>query len=159
NSYFQITPSLNFKINDLFNLSFSATSRNSSIYWYFQGENDQIYKDCGKWFIPKMGGDLLRSFGLGIGAADKGSFMENRKASGYKLKSLSMTASHDLHDWSFNMSWKFSPKLVKIDNSYEYNFDPSISIGVVWKPMESMKTTIVNEYSDTDKKTIWKLNP
>ena len=86
--------------------------------------------------------------------------MENRQASGFKLKSLNMTASHDLHDWSFNMTWKFEPKLVRnAAGRYEYNFDPYISIGVVWNPMESMKTVIVHEY-DTDKKeTVWELNP
>ena len=70
-----------------------------------------------------------------------------------------MTASHDLHDWSFNMSWKFEPKLVKVDGQYTYNFDPYISIGIVWKPMDSMKTTIVSEYNKTKEKKVWELNP
>ena len=158
NSYLTVSPSLNFKINDLLTLSFSATSRNSTLYWYFQG-NDSLYKDCGSWFAPQFFGDLLRSFGIAWGDAAQGSFTANREASGFKLKSLSMTASHDLHDWSFNMTWKFEPKLVKENGQYTYNFDPYISIGIVWKPMDSMKTTIVSEYNKTKEKKVWELNP
>ena len=158
NSYLTFSPSLNFKINELLTLSFSATSRNSTLYWYFQGK-DSIYNDCGSWFVPQFFGDLFRSFGMAFGEASKGGFTENREASGFKLKSLSMTASHDLHDWSFNMTWKFEPKLVKKDGQYTYNFDPYISIGIVWKPMDSMKTTIVSEYNKTKEKKVWELNP
>ena len=155
NSYFLFNPSLNFKVNDLLNISFSASSRNSTLYWYFQGKDSIYSEDLGNNFFSQFFLDLARSFGIG-----KNSFMENRQASGFKLKSLNMTASHDLHDWSFNMTWKFEPKLVKnAAGRYEYNFDPYISIGVVWNPMESMKTVIVHEY-DTDKKeTVWELNP
>jgi lipopolysaccharide assembly outer membrane protein LptD (OstA) len=158
NSYLTFSPSLNFKIGDMLTLSFSATSRNSTLYWYFQGK-DSIYSDCGSWFAPQFFGDLFRSFGVAFGDAAKGSFTANREASGFKLKSLSMTASHDLHDWSFNMTWKFEPKLVKQDGQYTYNFDPYISIGIVWKPMDSMKTTIVSEYNKTKEKKVWELNP
>ena len=158
NSYLTFSPSLNFKIGDMLTLSFSATSRNSTLYWYFQGE-DSIYSDCGSWFAPQFFGDLFRSFGVAFGDAAKGSFTANREASGFKLKSLNMTASHDLHDWSFNMTWKFEPKLVKKDGQYTYNFDPYISIGIVWKPMDSMKTTIVSEYNKTKEKKVWELNP
>lgn len=155
NSYFLFNPSLNFKVNDLLNISFSASSRNSTLYWYFQGKDSIYSEDLGNNFFSQFFLDLARSFGIG-----KNSFMENRQASGFKLKSLNMTASHDLHDWSFNMTWKFEPKLVRnAAGRYEYNFDPYISIGVVWNPMESMKTVIVHEY-DTDKKeTVWELNP
>ena len=158
NSYLTFSPSLNFKIGDMLTLSFSATSRNSTLYWYFQGK-ESIYNDCGSWFAPQFLGDLARSFGMAFGEASRGSFTANREASGFKLKSLSMTASHDLHDWSFNMTWKFEPKLVKQDGQYTYNFDPYISIGIVWKPMDSMKTTIVSEYNKTKEKKVWELNP
>lgn len=158
NSYLTFSPSLNFKIGDMLTLSFSATSRNSTLYWYFQGK-ESIYNDCGSWFAPQFFGDLARSFGMAFGEASRGSFTANREASGFKLKSLSMTASHDLHDWSFNMTWKFEPKLVKQNGQYTYNFDPYISIGIVWKPMDSMKTTIVSEYNKTKEKKVWELNP
>lgn len=157
NSTFTFSPSLNFKINDIFDISFSATSKNSTLYWYFQP--DGIYSTCGNWFLPMMFVDLLRSFGIGIGDAAQGSFKENRQASGFKIKSLNMTASHDIHDWKFNMTWKIEPKLVQKAGKYVYNFDPYISIGVVWKPMESMKTTIVHEYDKDKGDTIWELNP
>lgn len=157
NSTFTFSPSLNFKINDIFDISFSATSKNSTLYWYFQ--KNGIYSDCGDWFLPMMFVDLLRSFGIGIGDASQGSFTKNREKSGFKIKSLNMTASHDIHDWKFNMTWKIEPKLVRKGNKYEYNFDPYISIGVVWKPMESMKTTVVHEYDKTKGDTIWELNP
>ena len=158
NSYFVFTPSLNFKINKLLDISFSASSKNSTLYWYFQ--EDGPYKDKGKFFADRMLVDLVNSFGIGKYMFEEGEFRKYRESSGFKIKSLNMTASHDLHDWSFNMIWKIEPKLVqKPDRSYEYNFDPYISIAIVWNPMNSMKTAIVHEL-DTDKaESVWKLNP
>ncbi len=161
NSYFQISPSLTFNINNFLKLTFSATSRNSSIYWYFQDRgkfaSDSFY---GKSFISRIGADLLESTGIygvyGWGW-QKDAFRQNREASGFKLKSLNMTLTHNLHDWDFNMTWKFEPKIVKINGSQKYVFDPYIAIGIVWNPMQSIKTNLTHEYKEADDKAIWVL--
>ena len=161
NSYFQISPSLTFNVNNFFKLTFSATTRNSSIYWYFQNRgkfaSDPFY---GNNFAARIGADLLESTGLyGVNGwgLNKETFRKNREASGFKLKSLNMTITHDLHDWDFNMTWKFEPKVVKINGVQKYVFDPYIAIGIVWNPMQSIKTNLTHEYKEAEDKALWVL--
>ncbi len=140
NSYFSFNPSLTFKINDFFNLTFSSTSKNSVIYRYFQkalGADGRIPGEQN----PVI--DLLNSFRFDSS--------EKRKASGYKLKSLNMSISHELHDWDFSMNMKFEPRLVTKNGSRYYDYSPYISIGIFWRPMSSMKTQITDDYGQ------WKL--
>ncbi len=162
NSYFQISPSLTFNINNFFKLTFSATSRNSSIYWYFQEQgkfsNADIY---GSNFASRMAIDLIQSFGI-YGSNGWGwegnAFRKNREASGFKLKSLNLTLTHELHDWDFNMACKFEPKIVKPTNGQQrYLFDPSFSIGVVWNPMQSIKSNLTYEYKEEKDDSLWVL--
>lgn len=140
NSYFIFSPSLSFKINEFFNLTFSSTSRNSILYWYF---HEGMYDEWGG-FPGNIIKDLIDSYRFDD--------VELRKSSGFKLKSLNMVMSHELHDWKFNMTFKIEPRLVTENGSTYYDFSPYITIGIVWNPMESMKTEIVDEYGE------WKLN-
>ena len=59
-----------------------------------------------------------------------------------------MTLSHDLHDWSFNMTFKIEPRLITENGNRRYDFNPYISVGIVWNPMESIKTKIIDEYGE-----------
>ena len=69
-----------------------------------------------------------------------------------------MTITHELHDWNFNMTFKFEPKIVKInDVQKKYVFDPYIAVGIVWNPMQSIKTNLTYEYNETDDKALWVL--
>ena len=161
NSYFQIVPSLTYNINNFFKLTFSATTKNSSVYWYFQKKgkfsDNSFY---GNNFATKIGADIIQSFGIygmnGWGWQNN-AFRKNRETSGFKLKSLNMTLTHNLHDWDFNMTWRFEPKIVKINNVQKYVFDPYISIGIVWNPMQSIKTNLTHEYKEADDDAIWVL--
>ena len=74
-----------------------------------------------------------------------------REASGFKLKSLNMSISHDLHDWKANMTLKIEPRLITENGVKFYDFKPRITLGVVWNPMQSMQTTIIDDYGE------WKL--
>ena len=161
NSYFQISPSLTYNINNFFKLTFSATSRNSSIYWYFQDQGKFSNADFyGTNFASRMFMDLIQSFGIygvdGWGWED-GAFRKNRETSAFKLKSLNMSLTHQLHDWDFNMTCKFEPKIVKVNNEQKYVFDPYFSIGVVWNPMQSIKTNLTHEYKEADDAALWVL--
>jgi lipopolysaccharide assembly outer membrane protein LptD (OstA) len=164
NSYFQISPSLTYNINNFFKLTFSATSRNSSIYWYFQDQGKFSNADnadfYGTNFASRMLMDLIQSFGIyGINGWgwEGDAFRRNREASSFKLKSLNMTLTHQLHDWDFNMTCKFEPKIVKVNNEQKYVFDPYFSIGVVWNPMQSIKTNLTHEYKEADDAALWVL--
>ena len=142
NSYFLFIPSLNFEINKFVKFTFSSTSRNSAVYRYVQ----KMFGAEG--LIPGESNifiDLLNSFRF-----DNES---KRKASGFKLQSLNFTFTHDLHDWDFNTTFKVAPRLVTDGGSKRYDFNPYVTVSVVWRPMESMKTKIVDKYGE------WELNP
>ena len=69
-----------------------------------------------------------------------------------------MTLTHDLHDWDFTMTWRFEPKIVKQSNGKQrYSYDPYIAIGIVWNPMQSIKTNLTHEYKQADDGAIWVL--
>lgn len=140
-SYFVFIPKLTFKVNNFLNLSFSSESRNSVMYRYFctADKYEYYYNSTGERNIFK---DLLDSFMF--------SDESKRRASGFKLKSLVMSATHELDDWDLNCSLKLSPRYVSSTNSYD--FSPYFSLSVSWRPMSGMKTEILDEYGS------WSLN-
>lgn len=150
NSYFIFMPSLTFKINNFLDLTFSAESRNSVIFRYIQK-----YTDYGN----IIGGetnpliDLYNSFKFW----DDDSFYDPdqsaRKASGYKIKSFSLSLTHSLCDWDMSAVLTFKPRTVTNDDKKSYDYHPYFSFSVSWRPMASMKTEIVDEYGQ------WQLNP
>ena len=139
NSYFTFSPSITFKIAEFLDLTFSSTSRNSVLYWYFKNEEGDFYSEWGG-FPGNILKDLIDSFRF-----DDDSI---RESSGFKLKSLNMKVSHNLHDWTFNLTLKVEPRLITEQGTKRYDFNPYLTIGVVWNPMESMKTSIIDEYGE-----------
>ncbi|MBO4319555.1 MAG: LPS-assembly protein LptD [Treponema sp.] len=150
NSYFRFTPSLTFKINKFIDLTFSSETRNSSIYRYFQGMFDSDIELPGE---TNVFVDLFNSFAFWGNGAFYDSEQTLRKSSGFKLKNLKVTVKHDLHDWDFSASFSVSPRLINNGGRREYNFDPYMTVSIVWKPMSGIKTEIVDEYGEV------KLNP
>ena len=142
NSYFLFSPSIKFKVHEFCEITFSATSRNSVLYWYFHNEEGDLKNEWGG-FPGNIFKDLIDSFRFDDET--------KRQNSGFKLKSLNMTVSHDLHDWKANLTMKVEPRIITENGKKMYDFKPYITIGVVWKPMESMKTTIIDDYGE------WKL--
>ncbi|MBQ9237977.1 MAG: LPS-assembly protein LptD [Treponema sp.] len=142
NSTFLFTPSLSFKINDMLTLTFSSTSQNSVLYRYFQNALGASGRIPGE---ENMFIDLINSFRFDN--------EQLRKNSGFKLKSLNLTLTHDLHDWDFNLHFRLEPRLVTEAGIQRYDFSPYLSLSVVWRPMESMKTEIRDNYGT------WQLNP
>lgn len=136
NSSFVFSPSLTFKITDFVSISFSSTSKNSILYWYF---NKGLYDEglFGIDYFPfNMFRDLINSFRF-----DR---RQLRESAGFKIKNLSMSIDHELHDWKFSMSIKVEPRIKGRSISY----DPYFTVGISWNPMESIKTQIVDEYGE-----------
>ena len=125
---------LTFNINNFLNLSISASSKNSVIFRYLQE-----YFDTDGVEIPgekNVFKDLYDSFAF---------WDENkRKASGFKMKSLSINLTHELHDWTFASEFTVSPRLEK----GKYDYSPYFSMAVVWRPMASIKTKIEDKYGE-----------
>ena len=148
NSYFLFTPSLSFKINEFLVLSFSSTTRNGVLYRYVQKAFGHEGRIPGETNIFK---DLWNSFRF-----DDES---KRKSSGFKLKSLDFSISHELHDWTLNAEYKMEPRLVTESSGRKvYDFNPYISFSVVWKPMPSMKTRIRTKTGKEGKYDEWEFN-
>lgn len=150
NSYFSFTPSFTFKISDALNLTFSSESKNSVIYRYFQGLGNSKIQLPGE---TNVFVDLLNSFAFWSDTSFIDPNQSKRKSSGFKLKSLKVTATHSLHDWDLSASFSVSPRLVASNGIRQYNFDPYISLSVAWKPMSSMKAEVVDKYGE------WQINP
>lgn len=141
NSYFIFTPGITFRINKFLDISFSATSRNDVLYRYVQSALGHPGRIPGEENIFK---DLANSFRF-----DDESL---RKASGFKLKSLNFAITHDLHDWDLKCEFKIEPRLITPTTGMQYyDFSPYFTLSVVWRPMESMKTEILDDYGT------WKL--
>lgn len=136
-SYFSFTPGFTIKINDFLNFSFSSESRNDVIFRYVQDYVDMGIEIPGETNVFK---DLFNSFAFGDKAL--------REASGFKLKKLKMTLSHDLHDWTLNSSFTLEPRLIKTSKPYRYDFSPYFTLSVSWNPMSSIKTTVEDKYGE-----------
>ena len=135
NTIFSFSPSLNFTIYEFLKISFSSESANDVMFRYMQDFYDYDIVIPGEKNIFK---DLVKSFNF---------FNEvDRLTSGFKLKKLTLKVEHDLHDWLLKSEFSFSPRLKTDKKPYYYDFSPYFSISVVWNPMKSLKTQIVDEY-------------
>lgn len=135
NSYFTFDPAISFVINDLLTLTFSSSSKNQVIYRYIQEHTGFEPKIPGETNIFK---DLINSFAFW----DKA----KRESSGFKLKSLNIKLTHELHDWQLASEFEIEPRIITENGQKRYDFSPYFTISVLWKPMESIKATIEDEY-------------
>ena len=136
NSSFFFNPRITFKLNEFLDITFGATSQNNVLYRYVQSALGHPGRVPGEENIFK---DLINSFRF-----DDDNI---RKSSGFKLKSLDFTITHDLHDWDLKCEFKMEPRLVTSSAGVQkYDFNPYFTLAVVWRPMESMKTEILDEY-------------
>jgi hypothetical protein len=127
-------PKLTLKISDFLDLSFSSTSSNEVIARYFQ-----------KWMnLPEplpgetnMLKDALNSFDF----FDR----TKREQSGFKLKSLTFSMTHYLHDWTATLDTTLNPELKTTDGKPHYEFSPTVKFVVMWKPISDIKTTVKSE--------------
>ena len=134
-SYFTFEPSITFTINEFLDLTFKSSSRNDVIYRYIQDYTGFEPQIPGETNVFK---DLWNSFSFW----DKG----KREASGFKLKSLEVSLNHQLHDWTLSSQFKVSPRTISEGGKNVFDFSPHFTLSVVWKPMNSMKTTIEDKY-------------
>jgi lipopolysaccharide assembly outer membrane protein LptD (OstA) len=134
-SYFTFVPKITFSVHQFLDISFSATSRNNVIYRYFQHLDDLSIVVPGETDMFK---DLLNSFAFGDDRL--------RQESGFKLQSLTLSVKHELHDWLLTSSLTIEPRLIRDKPPYYYDMSPFFTISVLWRPMQSIKTTIEDRY-------------
>lgn len=133
-SSFDFKPKLTLKISDFLDLSFSSTSSNEVIARYFQRWMNLPSPLPGEDNIIK---DLANSFSF--------SDISKREQSGFKLKTLTFSMTHYLHDWTTTLDTSVSPELKTDDGKYRYEFIPTVKFVVMWKPISDIKTTVKSE--------------
>jgi hypothetical protein len=142
-TYSNFTFSLGFTmgVTNFLDLSLDATSENAVIFRYFQDlpfVNFPITLPGEKNVFV----DLLNSFRF-----DR---EELRKSSGFKLKSIKLTALHHLGDWNAKLEMIMTPYLDSTGIYPVYKLNPEISFLVQWVPVTEIKTEI---FHDKDKFT------
>jgi hypothetical protein len=144
-----------------FTLSFASQSQNRNAWRYwpslFPAYNDNsLVKDTYPPINPLL--DILSSLFAWIPSLtpDPQAFRnEYQKLFGqrfvgdFKLKSLSLTLSQDLEDWSIAVQASATPKLDTVNKVYL--IDPRFSITIAWKDIPEMKTALIYQ----DSKLSW----
>jgi hypothetical protein len=124
-SYLNFVLGLTFKVHEILDITFSSTSKNSALWRYYPG----AFTIPAPYDVEAVNPieDLLKSFNF-FDTTD-------RMESLFKLKSLSITATHYLHDWDLAMKFSMSPVL---DGSV-YVFEPNFSITLAWRSVSQIK--------------------
>ncbi len=146
NSYFRFVPGVVFRIHDAFDLSFSAETQNDVIFRYFQKYTK--YKDilAGE---DNMFKDLWNSFAFWGDDSFYDSNQTKRRSSGFKLKSLNISITRNLHDWNMIGTLAFKPRAITdSDGTKIYDYHPYITFAISWHPMPSFRTKLVDEYGE-----------
>ncbi len=127
---------LTLKVHEFLDLSLSSTSRNSALWRYYPGFFEIPVEVEVKAVDPIV--DLLESFNFLDEAA--------RRRSLFKLKSLSLTATHKLKDWDLGLTFSASPVLAyDAVNGNNYQFKKSFTVTLSWRAVSQIKSTYKSE--------------
>jgi hypothetical protein len=137
-TYSKFTFALGFTlgVTNFLDLSLETLSENAVIFRYFQ---DLPFVNLPV-TIPgekNMFVDLVNSFRFDN--------EELRKASGFKLKSVKLTALHHLGDWNAKLGITITPYLDDSGANRVYKLNPEISFLVQWVPVTEIKTEIFHD--------------
>ncbi len=136
-SSFTFGPKIIVSIADFLDLSFQSNSTNSVIARYFPGLLGLKEEIPGE---KNIFTDLIKSFNFWN--------MDDRRNSGFKLKTLEMEMKHYLHDWTASFKAVITPELKNDGGSFRYEFSPLIVFSVSWNPVSDVKTTIKSDDGD-----------
>lgn len=110
--------------------SFSSVHGNNLMHQYFPALTNELGIP---WTNPIT--DLLRSFNFWN--------IEDRYASAFKLKSITIQAVHHLHDWDLSFNYEGIPVLfADASGDQKYRWDNTFSILLQWIAIPEMKSTV-----------------
>ncbi|MBU0926242.1 MAG: hypothetical protein KKA67_00680, partial [Spirochaetes bacterium] len=126
---------LTFKVHEFLDITLASTSRNSSLWRYYPG----LLDIPDEYDFPARNplADLLDSFNFFDGTN------EARERSLFKLKAISITATHYLHDWDLAMTFSASP--VYNETTVGYEFKTNFSIKLSWRSVSQIKASYKRE--------------
>lgn len=134
-SYLSFILGLSFKVHSFLDITLATTSRNSSLWRYYANAFD-FPTELGIQPINPVE-DLMKSFNFFDPEA------KHRRESLFKLKSMSLTATHHLHDW--DLAGTFSASPVLDTDGLGYVFKSSYSIMLSWRSVSQIKSTYKKE--------------
>jgi lipopolysaccharide assembly outer membrane protein LptD (OstA) len=116
-------------------LSFSAASANKAAWRYWPAFFPATASFDPADYYKNIFTDIWESFSIWDSSALKRSL--------FKLQSLSLSLTQDLHDWNLSAALSMSPLLYTPDSGRPYyQLDFSFSIGVTWKDISELKTSL-----------------
>jgi hypothetical protein len=121
-SSMDLTVGFTFKVHEFIDVKFASVSRNAALWRYYPGLFG-LDPDIFPALNPVE--DILKSFNFFDSTGT------DRKDSLFKLKSLSASMIHDLHDWDLTASLSLSPVLDS--DTSEYYFKPVFSVLLAWR--------------------------
>ena len=133
-SNFNFTPEITVQIHDVFDLTFRSTSTNSVLARYFQKWMGLPVEIPGERNILV---DLAKSFNFWDA--------QDRRESGFKLKTLEMEMNHYLHDWTATFKAVITPELRTEGGRPRYEFSPELAFSVSWNPVSDVRATAKSE--------------
>lgn len=127
---FRLTASLD--ISEFLELEISSLSQNNAMFLYIPGYAERLGVPGGRRSLVL---DLLKSFNFFN--------IEDRFESAFKIRQLSVSAVHHLHDWDLTFSYAGSPQRISgNDGTFTYEWNDRFSIFLQWKPIPEVKSDI-----------------
>ncbi|MBN2553508.1 MAG: hypothetical protein JXB06_12100 [Spirochaetales bacterium] len=127
--------SFDFWLYKFLKLSVTTSSYNNQTFKYFRALED---REPGLFTYVNPIQDLLRSFDF------FGLFGENaREESAFNLRSISVAATHYLHDWNLTLSYQGRPELDQSAQRYEWG--STFSIVLQWLPIPELRSNLQGE--------------
>ena len=120
---------MDLEIDDFLTLSVASKSRNKSTYRYFPWLADAVGVEPVNPFT-----DILKSFNFFN--------PQDRLESNFNLSSLTVSLTHDLHDWDLNLEYEGAPELVKDGGYYVYQWRSTLSVYIQWKAWRDLQARV-----------------
>jgi len=136
-SVLALTYGLTLSVPGILDISVSGTSQNSSVWryapsWFGMSNVDGIT------FEPvNVFEDILKAFSIWDRSALKSAL--------FKMKGLSVTATHYMEDWDLVFEYKGGPELNTSSSPYSYEFVSSFTLLLTWKAIPQITTSIIKD--------------
>jgi hypothetical protein len=134
NSSFSLTTGFGLKISNFIDLNFSTTMENAVIFRYFK--DLPMFQDLP---IDLPEGEQ-NNFFIDLANSFRFDDENRRRSSGFKMKSMNLSATHHLGDWNAILSLTMSP--YRPEGSMQYQFNNEVSFVVQWIPITEIKSDI-----------------
>jgi hypothetical protein len=148
----RFTFSLNFsmKVTNFLDLSFSAESKNDSIYRYFR--NWPLFRNAD---IDIPDGPQNNVF-LDLVDSFRFDNEELRKRSGFKMSRFNIVAIHNMGDWNAELRWSTYPHLPSAvgNRPRQYEMKNEVSFLIYWIPISEFRSNVTYKKFDNPE---WKV--